>query len=53
MDYIETKMGDFTEAPNDLVDDHFELEDKLKLKKVVDLEDRSRRNIKFQVQAQY
>ena len=50
VDYIENKMTDFTDAHNELVDDHFALEEEvrqLKLK-VSDLEDRSRRNnIKF------
>lgn len=46
VDYIENKMGDFTEAHNDLVNAHFELEEEIKyLKlKVADLEDRSRCN---------
>lgn len=50
VDYIENKLTDFTDAHNELVDDHFALEEEVKqLKlKVTDLEDRARRNnIKF------
>lgn len=50
VDYVESKMGDFSAVHNDLVDAHFELEEEIKhLKlKVADLEDRSRHNnIKF------
>lgn len=50
VEYVENKMCDFTDAHNELVDAHFELEDEIKnLKlKVTDLEDRSRRNnVKF------
>lgn len=50
VDYVEQKICDFTEAHNELVDAHFEMEEEIKrLKlKVADLEDRSRRNnIKF------
>lgn len=46
MEYGENKICDFTDAHNKLVDANFELEDEIKnLKlKVIDLEDRSRRN---------
>lgn len=50
VDYVENNMGDFTQAHNELVDAHFEVEEELMVLKlkVADLEDRSKRNnIKF------
>lgn len=50
VDYVENKMCEFTSTHNEMVDSHFELEDKVKhLKmKMADLEDHARRNnVKF------
>lgn len=50
MDHIETKMGDFSKAHNELVDTHIDMEEDVKnIKlKMADLEDKSHgNNVKF------